>query len=92
MKGKVVGRVDGFFAVAAPQRNNAHGGRLVFHYADLDGRRMRSQQARFPKIECVVQVACWMICRRIECIKIMVFVFDFWAVRQVESHASKYVA
>ena len=81
-----VGGVDLVAPVGGPGGDDAHGRVVLLHDPDLDGRRVRAQQAAVGKVKRVLLVAGRMVGRGVQRIKTMPLGFDVRPVRNRKSH------
>ena len=71
--------------------NNADRWFAIFHSANLRRRRLCTKKDVFCQVECVLHVACGVICRHIKTLKVIVVGFYLRAVNNIKSHRLKNV-
>ena len=86
--GKVRG-VNFVAAVGGTGSDDTHGRQLLFHGADLHGRRVRTQKLAGIKVKCILLIAGRMILRRVQRVKAVELVLNLRAVRQGKAHVAQ---
>src|SRR4051812_9133727 len=91
LKRWIVGGVSVIATINATGRYDPDGRLLLLHQTDLHGGSMRAEQRfiRSIQIECILTIACRMICRSIKGIEAMILILNFRAVGNREANLAK---